>query len=90
MCGKGLSKKTEQNNVVNGTLNHDASKSDIVANNAIGDVIDDEENGEELERLKDIMNAFTPERLQVRNLTKEAKAPKMSAKTQILGWLPLQ
>ena len=87
MCGKGLSKKT---NVVNGTLNHDASKSDIVANNAIGDVIDDEENDEELERLKDIMNTFTPERLKVRNLTKEAKAPKISAKTQILGWLPLQ
>ena len=45
-CGKGLSKKLEQHNVDYETLNHDTSKSNIVANNVIGDVIDDEESDE--------------------------------------------
>ena len=78
-CDKDLSKKLEQDNVDNETLNHVTSYSNIIADDVIGDVIDDEESDDEQKRLKDILNTFTPERLQVRILTQDAKAPKVSA-----------
>ena len=71
-CDNGLSKKTEQHDVDNETLNHVTSNSNITADN----VIDDEESDDEQKRLEAILKTFTPERLQVRILTKQTKAPK--------------
>ena len=78
VCDNGLNKKTEKYIIIDDvdkeTLNPDTSNSNHTADN----VIDEEDSDAELKRLEAILNAFTPERHQVRNPTKETKALKAS------------
>ena len=66
-----VTKNTEQLNVENEDQTNATSNTND--ENVIGNFGDDEESDEELNKLTGIINAFTPERLKIRTIPKEAK-----------------
>ena len=68
-----VTKNTEQLNVENEDQTNATSNNNIDVKDVIGNVDDDEERDEELNKLTDIINTFTPDRLKIRAIPKEAK-----------------
>ena len=68
-----VTKNTEQINVENEDQTNATSNNNIDVKDVIGNVGDDEESDEELNKLADIINTFTPARLKIRAIPKEAK-----------------
>ena len=68
-----VTKNTEQINVENEDQTNATSNNNIDVKDVIGNVGDDEESDEELNKLADIINTFTPARQKIRAIPKEAK-----------------